>query len=529
MHNARAPRLPIRQLVILSICRFAEPIAVTSYLPYLPEMIESVGVPEPEVAKWAGITTAISSFSQAVMAVYWGTASDRFGRKPIILLGLTATMILSLAFGLSKTLLMLILCRGMIGLMNGNVGIIRTMVAEMVQDKELQPQAFSIMPMVWTIGSIFGPSFGGSLARPAEKYPELFGNSTFFKTYPFVLPNMVSGVFFVIGISTGYLFLHETLLAKQGHRDSGLVLGRMLTRPFTRRRGKSHSQRMLDDEQAPLLGEREPDTKPPTQPEVRKYSWTEVLNPQSTLILLAYTLMSVHTMAFESLLPVFLHTPVQPIEGNPDVHLPFKFIGGFGMDSQRIGLFYTITGIVGIIVQFYVFPYSAKRFGVLNCVKASATVFPIIYLITPYISLLSPVMRNISICLLILSKLTASIFNFPGITILLTNSAGSLSILGTLNGVATSMSAVGRAAGPALLGPIFSLGVRSGYVILPLWFLSALSIFAALPILWIVEADRLQGKSEEDETEELITEGESDFSAAENEHPAKHHGGRARA
>lgn len=171
-------------------------------------MIESVGVHESEVAKWAGLTSAISSFSQAAMAVYWGTASDRFGRKPIILLGLTATMILSLTFGLSRSLPMLMTCRGMIGFMNGNVGIIRTMVAEMVPQKELQPQAFSIMPMVWTIGSIFGPSLGGSLARPAEKFPEIFGHWKLFQEFPFLLPNLVSAAFFVVGISTGFLFLH---------------------------------------------------------------------------------------------------------------------------------------------------------------------------------------------------------------------------------------------------------------------------------------------------------------------------------
>lgn len=171
-------------------------------------MIESVGVHESEVAKWAGLTSAISSFSQAAMAVYWGTASDRFGRKPIILLGLTATMILSLAFGLSKSLPMLMTCRGMIGFMNGNVGIIRTMVAEMVPQKELQPQAFSIMPMVWTVGSIFGPSFGGSLARPVEKFPEIFGHWRLFQEFPFLLPNLVSAAFFIVGISTGFLFLH---------------------------------------------------------------------------------------------------------------------------------------------------------------------------------------------------------------------------------------------------------------------------------------------------------------------------------
>lgn len=159
-------------------------------------------------------------------------------------------------------------------------------------------------------------------------------------------------------------------------------------------------------------------------------------------------------------------------------------------------------------MQFYIFPFAAKRFGVLNCVKASAAVFPILYLLTPYIALVHPYpsLRNISICLLILSKLTASIFNFPGITILLTNSARSLSILGTLNGVATSMSATGRAVGPALLGPIFSLGVRSGYIILPWWFLSFVAVLAAIPLLWIVEGDGFQREGKGSEEAELEIE-----------------------
>ncbi|KAL5339343.1 major facilitator superfamily domain-containing protein [Aspergillus crustosus] len=505
--HAKTPKLPVRQLLILSICRFAEPIAVTSYLPYLPEMIESVGVPESEVAKWAGLTTAISSFAQAAMAVNWGSASDHFGRKPIILLGLTATMIFSVAFGLSKSLAMLVACRGMIGIMNGNVGIIRTMVAEMVQDKELQPRAFSVMPMVWTIGSIFGPSFGGSLAHPAEKYPQLFGNSRLFKEYPFLLPNLVAGGFFIVGISTGFLFLHETLAARQGHRDPGLVLGQALTHPCTSRRKKA-SSKISDDETRPLLGEHRTTKLPEIPVKVKKHGWREVLTPQSALILLTYTMMSVHTMAFESLFPVFLHNPVQPLQDNPDVQLPFKFIGGFGMDSQDIGIFYTLTGIVGIIVQFYIFPAAATHFGVLNCVKASSIVFPILYFLTPYMALVPDSLRGVAIYLLILFKLTASIFNFPSITILLTNSASSLSVLGTLNGVATSVSAIGRAAGPAVLGPIFSLGVRAGYIIIPWWFLAFASVLAAIPTLWIVEGEGFH--SNQNSEDELEDEDEQD-------------------
>lgn len=122
-------------------------------------MIEEVGVPKDEVGKWVGITSAVTSVCQAAMAVPWGSASDILGRKPIILTGLTFTMIISLMFGFAKTLGMLVTARALLGLMNGNVGIIRTMVAEMVPEKELQPRAFSVMPLVWTIGSIFGPAF----------------------------------------------------------------------------------------------------------------------------------------------------------------------------------------------------------------------------------------------------------------------------------------------------------------------------------------------------------------------------------
>jgi len=63
------------------------------------------------------------------------------------------------------------------------------------------------MPLVWSIGSVFGPSFGGFFARPAEHYPWLFGNSELLKKYPFLLPNLVASIFFLISVATATLFL----------------------------------------------------------------------------------------------------------------------------------------------------------------------------------------------------------------------------------------------------------------------------------------------------------------------------------
>lgn len=98
-------------------------------------MIESFHVPKVDVARWAGITSATFSISQCLTAVAWGRASDRFGRKPVILTGLMITMCTSIFWGLSSSLPMAIIARALSGGGNGNVGIIRTMVIMFLHDK----------------------------------------------------------------------------------------------------------------------------------------------------------------------------------------------------------------------------------------------------------------------------------------------------------------------------------------------------------------------------------------------------------
>jgi hypothetical protein len=48
---------------------------------------------------------------------------------------------------------------------------------------------------------------GGGLASPARNFPSIFGDSEFFKKYPFALPNLVASTLFVSGILIGLLFL----------------------------------------------------------------------------------------------------------------------------------------------------------------------------------------------------------------------------------------------------------------------------------------------------------------------------------
>jgi hypothetical protein len=156
-----------------------------------------------------------------------------------------------------------------------------------------------------------------------------------------------------------------------------------------------------------------------------------------------------------------------------------------------------------MMIQFLCFPPIAKRYGVLNCFKGAAIAMPIIFFITPFTALVPGSLRLPAVLLIMLAKLGATVFGIPCCTILLTNSAASMTVLGTLNGVGTSVSALGRAAGPALIGAAFSWGVKKGFVLVPWWLLGTLGFFAVIPAYWIVEQEGPhRGKVEEEEEEE---------------------------
>ncbi|KAK3362690.1 major facilitator superfamily domain-containing protein [Lasiosphaeria hispida] len=511
------PKLPAQQLAILAIARFAEPLALTSVFPYLPEMIRSFGVENNDVARWAGFTGAVFSICQSITAVPWGRASDKFGRKPVILFGLASTMCCFLLWGMSTSLAMAITARAIMGGGNGNVGIIRTMVAELVPERELQPQAFSIMPLVWSIGSVFGPAFGGFFAQPAKHYPGLFGNIEFFKTYPFALPNLIACAVFFVSFMTGLLFLHETLETKRHKPDWGLALGEKLTRPFQSFKERKHRRRsFVDDEaSAPLLASR---NHKPTIVDTSRPSMKEIFTNQTVVNLVSYTFLALHSVAYDQVLPVFLNYPRQ-IPDDTNTHLPFQFSGGFGLESDKIGTIYTIYGITCGVIQFFLFPVLCARFGVLNCFKVATMVFPLVYLLTPYTALIQDdVLRFAALLVLMFVKGIVVIVGFPCTTIMLTNSASSVRILGTLNGFATAFSGIGRAVGPAVAGAVFSIGVQRGYMIAPWWLLGSISALGAIPAWFIVEGDgpmRSSDTDSEDEEEETLVANDGDVAVLE--------------
>lgn len=213
-----------------AVCRICEPIAFMSIFPYVYYMVESFHVTDNDrkIALYAGMITSSFTFAEFSTGMFWGRMSDRIGRKPVLIMGLIGTAISMVVFGFASNLPMAMIARALGGLLNGNIGVLQTTVAEIVTVKEHQPRAYSIMPFVWCLGSIIGPALGGALAQPCENYPWLFQRNTVFDRFPFLLPNLVCIVILALGITIGFLFLEETHPEKKYRRDRGLELGHML-------------------------------------------------------------------------------------------------------------------------------------------------------------------------------------------------------------------------------------------------------------------------------------------------------------
>ena len=100
-------------------------------------MVKTFHVGEPSDASfWAGILISAFAFSESLTGMLWGTLSDRIGRKPVLLMGCGGTMLSLLIVGFSTRFWMALLGRVLGGVLNGNIGVIQTMVGELVKRPE---------------------------------------------------------------------------------------------------------------------------------------------------------------------------------------------------------------------------------------------------------------------------------------------------------------------------------------------------------------------------------------------------------
>ncbi|KAL4799132.1 major facilitator superfamily domain-containing protein [Aspergillus venezuelensis] len=515
---------PIRQLFVLALCRICEPIAFMSIFPYVYHMVESFHVAdnnERKIAFYAGMITSSFTFAEFSAGMFWGRMSDRIGRKPVLVMGLIGTAISMIVFGLAPNLATAIVARALGGLLNGNIGVLQTTVAEIVTVKEHQPRAYSIMPFVWCLGSIIGPAMGGALSQPCKNYPWLFAGATIFERFPFLLPNLVCVVVLVSGIVVGLLFLEETHPEKKHHRDRALELGNWLIgkcwgsgaqddeadEPAHVKAGTA-DQGYLDDcdnydeiappayrstEPSPCLGPvKEVDTDLSDNDDIEKQmagqsgGKPKAFTKQVIFTIIAYGLLAYHSISFDQLMPVFLSTPKSD---NANAVLPFKFTGGMELSTKTIGFMLAVQGVYSMIAQLWLFPFVVRHFGTLRTFRFVLLIWPPLYLLVPYLILVPEKLQMAAAYVALICKITLQVIAFPSTAILLANAAPSSKVLGSINGVGASTASLGRALGPSVTGFLHSRGLESGYSVLSWWACGVVCIIGAIQSFWMEESE----------------------------------------
>ncbi|KAL4913225.1 major facilitator superfamily domain-containing protein [Aspergillus aurantiobrunneus] len=476
-----------RQLAILTIARLSEPLTQTSLQAYLFYQLRSFdpSLPESTISTQAGILQGTFTAAQFMTAVLWGRLADTewMGRKRVLLIGLMGTCISCLGFGFSRSFAAAAVFRTLGGVLNSNVGVMRTMISEIIEEKKYQSRAFLLLPMCFNIGVIVGPILGGMLADPRKNYPQLFGPGSIFggqdgvwwmERWPFALPNLISAVFIFLSWSAVFLGLDETHEVGRYRSDWGRKLGRRLARVFCRQRYRYY-RHLTDypDDTSLYIDESVASRSAPSSPirariqsiqrRHKRPNFRQIWAPNALLTLLVHFLLAFHTSAFNSMTFIFLPNPRAP-EGSQQGF--FRFGGGLGLPSSRVGLATAIIGLIGLPLQIFVYPRIQSRLGTLTSFRTFLPFSPVSYALMPFLALIPNIPWLVwpAFTLVVALQVVSRTFALPAAVILVNNCVTDASILGTVHGIAQSISSAARTLGPLLTGWGLGLGLEYNLV-----------------------------------------------------------------
>ncbi|KAK3294967.1 major facilitator superfamily domain-containing protein [Chaetomium fimeti] len=521
------------QLCVITLARLSEPLVQTSIQSYMFYQLKwfDPALSDAVISGQAGMLHASFTAAQFLTAMLWGRIADsgRFGRKTVLMIGLAGTLLSCVGFAFSTSFQQALFFRSLGGITNGNVGILRTMISEIVKEKKYQSRAFLLLPMTFNVGAILGPILGGVLSDPAGSYPGLFGHIDFFIRFPYATPNLVSALFLLCGFLGVWLFLEETLDLRVDNRDRGLELGRQLRRWLSRGRSRTAYTLLanrdadfdLDDSRvAGTANSRHSpisDTPQISKQARRRYTQTlafrRIFTPNVIRTLTANFLLTFHLGTFNSLWFVFLSTPVyDPHSDPPGRRSPFVFTGGLGLHPPEVGLAMAILGVIGLGLQIGVYPRLSTRLGTVGSWRLFLLLPPLTYFLVPYLSLVpsgSPPPHGkdgVAVWIAILAVLLLHVLGrtvaLPAQTILVNNCTPHPSVLGSVHGIGQSVSSFARSTGPILGGFLYGLGLAKGVVGAVFWGLSGVAVCNIIVSWFVREGDGHEIWLEGDEKDE---------------------------
>ena len=159
-------------LITLMITAFIDMVGVLMVIPLLPFYVKRLGGNGIDVqlfgASWhfgIGVIVAllVTAFTtaQLLSAPLWGRFSDRFGRRPALLVALGASAIAYFVFAFASSLWLLFLSRLVQGAGGGTVGVIQSYVADSTEPQN-RARSLGWLSAATNLGVFLGPALGGA-------------------------------------------------------------------------------------------------------------------------------------------------------------------------------------------------------------------------------------------------------------------------------------------------------------------------------------------------------------------------------
>jgi multidrug resistance protein len=158
----------VGKLAVLMITAFVDMVGLLMVLPLLPFYAVHLGAG----AFWVGVLVSAFSVAQLLSAPIWGRFSDRYGRRPALLVGLGAAAMAYVVFAFANSIWLLLLSRLVQGAGGGTVGVVQAYVADATEPQH-RARSLGWLSAATNLGVTIGPALGSLLHRLGTEVPGL--------------------------------------------------------------------------------------------------------------------------------------------------------------------------------------------------------------------------------------------------------------------------------------------------------------------------------------------------------------------
>jgi len=503
-------RLEPRVASALFLILFSTQLTLTTPFSYLPAMVSAFGYSDKDRGYYAGMIASSLFVGRFIGGYFWGWLTDKTGRRPVLLISASLTLVATLGFGFTKSLWWAVTTRALQGLFNGVIVTGRAAFSEVCDDTN-QAVGVTLIFCAWNSAIVIGPAIGGYLATPVKKYPSSFqgGAKKFFTEFAFLLPSLFIVIILLISIILIFFFFEETLPPKgydsvksKGATDTsetsekqnipsygttienekedvekedvekedeetyfepgqeGMQLkskARIRTlrdemiKSETSSSSDTETERLVivdaDDDGRSASSERGRGRCSPCVNFIKEMSLFELIsNRLVMLVICLFGISGFCIVSFTELASLWMATR--------------KIHGGLSFTTNQIGAALLVPALASVVLQPMIFSRLERNLGGIITLKGSLGVLAICTFLFPFIHEVVKNKKAVWSCLIILTtfRMIADISSRSCLALFINNSV-YVEQAGRVNGLAFSVQEIFRVAGPSSMGSLFSWAI----------------------------------------------------------------------